>query len=353
MGLFSSRLLGIDIGASAIKVVEGSFSKKGFEVKNLACLSLPSGAVTERDYPQRDVLVTQMTSAFRALKQKKPKVATSFRGSGTLTKRILMPKVPMKEIPQQVRWEAEQVFPTDISNVLISYQLIGEGENVPLAPPGTKGWDILLIGAQKEEVENLQGILNDSKADIKVIDLDSLATADAANLFMHFPPQESVGLVDVGALGTRVSVLKQGKVEFFREFPMGGFYFTDALARTLGLNHNDAEALKVHDGQAIPQEALDAIKGSLQRWKAELQQCEDIYFSQSSRELIQKWCFFGGGTQTPGLLESLMQDRIGPKIIKIDWGTLFHSKNKSIDPQFLSSWAPRLLTAVGLSTRKA
>lgn len=83
---FSSRLLGIDIGASAIKIVEGSFTKKGYEVSNLACLSLPPGAVTERDYPQRNILVNQISSGFSALKKKKPGVATSFRGSGILTK---------------------------------------------------------------------------------------------------------------------------------------------------------------------------------------------------------------------------------------------------------------------------
>jgi type IV pilus assembly protein PilM len=350
--MFGSRLLGIDIGASAIKIVEGSFSKRGYEVTNLACLSLPAGAVTERDYPQRDILISQITSGFRALKAKKPKVATSFRGSGILTKRILMPRVPEKEIPQQVRWEAEQVFPTDISNVLISHQVIGEGENVPLAPPGTKGWDVLLVGAQKQEVENLRGILEESSAMVKVIDLDSLATADAANTLLKFSKSESVALVDIGALGTRVSVWKNGKVEFFREFSLGGFFFTDSMARSLGLNHNDAEALKVNDGKNIPQEAMDALKGALTRWKAELQQCEDIYVSQSSRELIQKWCFFGGGVLTPGLMESVMQDRIGPKVIRLDWNMLFFSKNRSIDQTFLASWAPRLLTVAGLTTRK-
>ncbi len=350
--LFASRLLGIDIGASAIKIVEGSFSKKGYEVTNLACLALPPGAVSERDYPMRDVLIHQITSGFQALRKKKPKVATSFRGAGTLTKRILMPKVPVKEIPQQVRWEAEQVFPTDISSVLISHQVIGEGNNVPLAPPGTKGWDVLLVGAQRAEVENLQSILQEATADVKVIDLDSLATSDAANNLLNFPKGESVALVDIGALGTRVSVWKNGKVEFFREFSLGGFFFTDSMARSLGLNHTDAEALKVNDGKNIPQEAMDALKGALQRWKTELQQCEDIYVSQSSRELIQKWCFFGGGVLTPGLMESLLQDRMGPKIIKLDWNTLFISKNKNLDPVFLANWAPRLLTVAGLTTRK-
>lgn len=264
-----------------------------------------------------------------------------------------MPKVPVKEIPQQVRWEAEQVFPTDISNILISHQVIGEGDNIPLAPPGTKGWDVLLVGAQRQEVENLQAILAESSAKVKVIDLDSFATADAANSLLHFPQGESIALVDIGALGTRVSVWKNGKVEFFREFTLGGYFFTDSLARTLGVNHTDAEALKVNDGKNIPQEAMDALKGALNRWKVELQQSEDVYVSQSSRELIQKWCFFGGGVLTPGLMESVMQDRIGPKVIKLDWNSLFYTKNKSIDPVFLANWAPRLLTVAGLTTRKA
>jgi len=264
----------------------------------------------------------------------------------------MMPKVPKKEIPQQVRWEAEQVFPMDMSNILISHLLLGEGKNVPLAPPGTPGWDVLLVGVQRDEAINYRDVLSQAGTRIEVMDLDVFSSSDLIESVMKISPKEVVATVDVGASGTRVGVRHRGNVVFVREFEIGGRAFTDAIAQTLGLSFADAEALKMTpDEGGIPQEAQDALSGVLATWKSELQQCEDIFVTQSESQLIERWVMHGGASMTPGLEEVLQDERFASKVQFIDPSAVFVSKSKSVDANVLAAWGPRLFAAAGLTTR--
>jgi Tfp pilus assembly PilM family ATPase len=133
---------------------------------------------------------------------------------------------------------------------------------------------------------------------------------------------------------------------------LGGLAFTEAISQTLGLSLQDAEALKLSDGPTLPQEAQESLAGVLQNWKSELQQCEDIFVSQSSNDLIKKWYFFGGASQTHGLSALLDDERFKGKVIFLNAADFFVSKNKAIDPEILNIWGLRLFTAAGLTLRK-
>jgi type IV pilus assembly protein PilM len=355
MALFSfggKSLLGIDIGASAIKVVKGQIARGKFHVEELSSTPLPFGAISDRGIDDQGLVLSSLKNSLGPFGRALSNVSTSVKGAGVLTKRVVMPKVPEKEIAQQVRWEAEQVFPTDISNILVSYLLLGEGTDVPMAPPGTKGWDVLLVGVQREEAMLYKSLLEQAGAAIAVMDLDAFASGDLLAALLDLSPRDATAMVDVGATGTRVTVRRGGNIVFLREFGVGGLAFTEAISQTLGLSLPDAEALKLSDGGPLPQEAHDALMGVFQNWKSELQQCEDIFVSQASNELIKKWYFYGGASQTQGLAQFLNDERFQSKTVFLQAEDFLVSKNKAIDNQILKLWGLRLFTAAGLTSRK-
>jgi type IV pilus assembly protein PilM len=269
-----------------------------------------------------------------------------------LTKRIVIPKIPKKEIPDQVKWEAEQVFPVDVSTILIDFVVLGEGTNVPGAPAGTAGWDILLVGVRVEDADMLTTVIESAEGKVALMDLDVLAVGDFLDGMTGNSKDEAVAFVDIGASATRVAVRHKGNVVFVREFPWGGNAFTEALAQTMGLSFEDAEALKIQDGTGIPQEAQDALQSSFMNWKAELQQCEDIFVSQDATSTISKWIVFGGASLTPGLMDSLRDERFGEKAVPLQAAGIFKAKGK-VDADLLQLWSPRLITAAALTCRRA
>lgn len=352
MGLFaSSSFTGVDVGASSVKVIGGQLGSKAFSIKNLAIAPVAPRSIDERGIVNRDAVLQSLMAATNAFGTKPGTVATSICGLGVLTKRITIPKIPKKEIPDQVKWEAEQVFPTDVSTIVTDYVLIGEGKQVPGAPVGTKGWDILLIGVRADEVSILKDAVTEAKFKLKVIDLHALVVSSFLGRLLGFSTKSTVAYVDVGATTTRVIVCDRGNVIFIREFVTAGNAFTDSIAQRLGLSFEDAESLKIQDGSAYPQEAMDALKGQVAYWKNDLQQSEDIFVAQEQELLIEKWCVFGGGSLTPGLMDALKDERFGPKLIYIPYNDIFKVKNKKIDPQLVAGWGPRLITAAALSSR--
>jgi type IV pilus assembly protein PilM len=356
VGLFGggSRLIGIDIGASSIKVVAGQRVRTEFVVDRLAVVPLPFRSIDEQGVVNAEAVSQGINSALALLDLKKSNLATAVRGNGVLTKRIVIPKIPKAEIPEQVRWEAEQVFPVDVSSILVDYVLLGESDNVPGAPPGTPGWELLLVGARVEDAETYTNMVSAAGSKIVVMDLDAFAIGDFLSSLIELPKDEAVAFVDVGASATRIGVRHKGNVVFMREFPLGGNAFTETIAQTLGLSFDDAEALKIQDGSGIPQEAHEALSAAFQSWKTELQQCEDVFVSQDNTAVIARWVIFGGASQTPGLLESLQDERFASKVIPFIATSFIKAKPRSkVDPYLLQLWSARLVTAAALCERKA
>lgn len=339
------------MGASSVKAIAGIKTKSGFQVEKMAVIPLPFHSVDERGIINAEAVAEGIRNALAAIGERKPSLATAVRGPGVLTKRVVIPKIPKKEIPDQVRWEAEQVFPVDISSILVDFIILGEGANVPGAPPGTQGWDLLLVGVRVEDADILTNLMASMQAKLTCMDVDAFAVGDFLDGMADIPRNEAVGLVDVGASATRVSVRHKNNIVFIREFPWGGNAFTETMGQALGLSFEDAEALKIGDGTGIPQEAQEALAGAYQSWKSELQQCEDIFVSQDSTSTISRWYLYGGGSQTPGLMDSLQDQRFGDRVSMLPTHTLFQPKGK-VDAGLLHGWSSRLITAAALTCRK-
>jgi len=316
----------------------------------MVIVPLPYRAVDERGVVNVEAVTQAMEAAFTELGQKNVSLATSVRGSGVFTKRVTIPKIPKKEIPDQVRWEAEQVFPQDINNIVVDYVLLGEGNNVPGAPAGTKGWDLMLVGAQAQDCATLRDLLEAQGAAVKVMDLDTFGLSDFLDGFVNDRDHAAM-FIDVGAAGTRVGIRSRGQVIFVREFPIGGNAFTEAIAQAVGLSFENAEAIKTQNDGGVPQEALDALAGVFGSWKVELQQCEDVYVSQGAEQMVGEYHLMGGGAQTPGLFDALKSERFGDKLFYFPAHEIFKAKGK-VDAALLQSWAPRLVSAAAMSLRK-
>ncbi len=350
------RLIGIDFGASALKVVSGRMQGSKFAVDAMSAIALSGRAIDDRGIQDANIVLNTLLQALETSNKFTAKAAygAAIHGSGVYTKRITLPKIPKKEIPEQVRWEAEQVFPQDLSSIVVDHVLLGEVSQLPSAPKGTKGWELLLVGVHNEDVLSLREIAQEAGIDLRLIDLDSFVVGDLLENMLKVNKKHPVAFVDIGANATRVSVRHHGNTVFIREFPLGGFAFTDAISSQLGLSIEDAEFLKVQgDEDAFPQEAIDAVAATIQTWKDEIQQTEDIFVSQESDSTIKEWHLFGGGSLTPGLMDALDDGSFEKNIKLFNAAKFFKSANKQVSKDVLQLWAPRLMTAAGLSCRSA
>lgn len=353
MGFFGgSKLIGLDIGASSVKVITGSRSKSSFSVDRLVIIPLPPRCIDERGLVNPEAVGAAITTALREMGVKLPEVATLIHGSGVITKRIVMELKKKSEIAEAVKWEAEQVFPQDVSSTLVEHLLLGENAPVP-GVPGAKGFDVMLIGIREEEASMIYDMIENAPGKLKYLDLEALALSDFLEGMVPAGQDGTMGLIDVGASATRVAIKQREKVVFLREFPVGGNTFTDAIATALGQSFENAEALKIQEDSGIPQEAVEALQGLLQTWKSEIQQCEDVYVTQYSQGPVGRWYIFGGGARTPGLFDVLKDERFGDRVVPLPAPEFFKPGNKNVSKEQLAVWSYRLVSAAAASCRKA
>lgn len=354
-GSRGKRLVGVDFGASALKIVSGKMQGSKFSIDGFSVEELSDRVIDDRGIQDPQSVLNAVTQALNVASNigEKAAFASAVHGSGVYTKRIILPKMKKSEIPDAVKWEAEQVLPQDLSTILVDHILLGEVSQIPNAPKGSKGWEILLVGVHTDDVSSIKDITTEAGLDLRLMDLDSFAVGDLLESMLKIPKKKPVALVDIGATATRVGIRHQGNTVYVREFPLGGRAFTEAIAAQLGVSFEDAELLKRESEEAFPQEALDSLASVFQEWKQELTQTEDIFVSQESDSTVHEWHLLGGGSLTPGLLDSMDDGRFGDRVKLVPFGKCFKKGHKSVDADMIRQWAPRLFTAAGLGCRSA
>ena len=158
----------------------------------------------------------------------------------------------------------------------------------------------------------------------------------------------ATALVDVGSRVTSINVMRGGTSCFSREIPIGGANMTQAVARRLGLEGFEAEAVKrtSEDHQA---EVRTAIGPVLEDLASELMLSMD-YVEHNEGLTVTEVLLSGGGVLAPGAAEYVEQAVARPTRL---WNPLegLRVDVNRVDVEELEAWAPSLVVAVGLASR--
>ena len=115
--------LGLDIGSSAVKLVQLRESKKGIQLANLAMAPLPPEAIVDGAVMNATALVSAIQSLVADQKLKAKDVAVSISGRPVIIKKISLPAMTEAELEESIKWEAEQYI-HGIDDVYIDHQVL-------------------------------------------------------------------------------------------------------------------------------------------------------------------------------------------------------------------------------------
>ena len=137
---------------------------------------------------------------------------------------------------------------------------------------------------------------------------------------------------------------------------VGGSQFTDVLQRSLGLNFQQAEAVKrgVHDAaEGIEEKSIEPLMNNVTEIVAmEIQKTFDFYraTTEDNETIVQKILISGGGSKLAGLAQELSQ-RLELPVEVLDPFRNIKIDTKKFDPEYLSEIVPEMAVAVGLAMR--
>lgn len=347
-GLGKKRdVVGIDIGTSAVKVLQLRESGKGYTLAAMGMAPLPPETIVEGAIMDATQVTAAIAQIFAENKIKARDVATAVSGNAVIVRKIKVPKMSEEELADTIQWEAEQHIPFSIEDVNIDFQVIDPG------PPEGGDMDVLLVAVKRDIINEYQSIIAAAGLNVVVVDVDVFALENAYEINYEISRDEVVALVNVGAAVTNINVIKGGHSALTRDIPKGGNHYTEAIQKDFGLSFESAETLKMGgsaEGRSF-NEAKPIIDSISNEIAVEIHRSFDFFYSQYQDQTISKMMLSGGCARLPGLRE-VLQQRLTVGVEIINPFRNISIDRKLFDPEYLDHIAPLCAIPVGLALRR-
>ncbi|PCJ20538.1 MAG: hypothetical protein COB02_03195 [Candidatus Cloacimonadota bacterium] len=296
-----SRVLGLDIGASAIKAVLIEDSLKGESVKKFY------------HYPYRPKEREEaIASFFDDLEEEYDRLVVSLKGYEGSVRLIDLPFSDVKKVKQVLPFELEDEFAEGTEDRDFRFHKILESSKSGETTE-SKEHTYLCIGVKNGVKEEYLGVLQKLKRKPYLLDYDAYANF---NCFFESEDHKKEGiylLIDIGARSTGINIMNETELLYTRSVFFGGNDFTKAVSQQLNLDFDAAEELKKNYGISNEESESknlqmdDALSKSLDYLIREIQLTLGSFYSKMGYMDISCVYLFGGGSTLIGLKEYLNQ----------------------------------------------
>lgn len=343
----SKNVVGLDIGSSAVKLVELKEKKGGsYQLLKIGLEPLSPEAIVDGSIMDSSLVVDTIQRVNASQGVKNSSFATSLSGHSVIIKKISLPAMSAEELAESIQWEAEQYIPFDINDVNLDY--------VPLTQPGSgENIDVILVAVKKEKINDYTSVISQTGKSAVLVDVDAFAVQNCYEMNYSLDEAKVIALVNIGASVTNVNVLNGPTSVFWRDITFGGNQYTDAIQRELNLSFAQAESLKRGEQVAdrTIQQVIPILNSVSEDFAGELRKTLDFFTATSGADRVDEIVLSGGGSAVLNL-DSILRDKFAmPVEIMNPLKNVSYNENE-FNPEWIAEVAPSMAVAVGLAIRK-
>lgn len=364
-GKGGASVVGIDIGASSVKVIQLKKSRGVAVLETYGELSLGPYAGSEigqaTNLPSAK-LAEAITDLIREANVTTTKAGISIPFSSSLISLVSMPALSKDKLASMIPIEARKYIPVPISEVMLDWFIVPSEEKSTLTSPKQEGGgkkeesikkiEVLLVAIHKNILSKYNEIVQAAKLDVKFFEIEIFSTIRAV-IGQSIAP---VMVLDMGASNTKIYIVEYGVVKASHVISNGGQNITQTLSRSLGVSLSKAEELKrdfgISQDQLNKNENVENIKEiittSLGRVFNEASKVL-LQYQQKNNKNIGKVILTGGGATMKGLV-LFAEDHfeadvsLSDPFSKVESPAFFENILKEVGPEFA--------VAVGLALRR-
>ena len=331
--LKEKKFLGLDIGSSALRMVELSKERNKYKLENY-------GEIKTSSIKKNPFRVFQKNSVSLSNKQIAEGIKAICREAGIETKKISfsipdfcsfftsfeLPEMSKDEIPQALRYEVRPYIPLPLEEVTLDWEIIeGQISKTPIK--------VLVVAIPNDVVSQYQQIARLSDLELQTLESEVFALARSLGKNKN-GKKEILGLVDIGARSTTCSIVEKETLKTSYSFNIAGNELTEVVANSLNISYNEAERMKKEQGlnkeiRKILIPLLDSILEEIKKafrafYLSEGKEVEEVflagsqvlmpglldYFSETLKRPVKKADPFSGILCPPALTENLK--KMGP-----------------------------------------
>jgi general secretion pathway protein L len=328
----AQRILGLDLGATAVKGVLLESSYRSWTVVDSAAAPLVPAAeavaVGEAPGPA-DRLAAAVSALTGGRGWKFDAAVVAFPGAAVSSHLVTLPFTDPRRLAEAVGFEVEGQIPFELAEVAWDWQVLGQGGG---------GSDLLVAVVRRAELSALLSTLAGSAVDPRAVVPAGVALAALLASGAVAPPEgaEADGpgadaILDLGWERTSLAIASAaGGLEAARTFPFGGAHLARALARELtsperglALSERDAAAILSAEsrGETLPPSlaeaardprAAEAVRRALVPLLRELRASLRAWRTRAGARPLRRLLLAGEVGRLPGLAELLGPEVGGP-----------------------------------------
>ncbi len=340
-------LVGIDISASSVKVLELSKSGQQYRVERYAVEPLPQNAVVEHAITEIEQVANAVERAYKRSGTKAKHAAVAIAAAHVICKTVRMPaNLNENELQSQIEVEAEHHIPYPLDEVNLDFSVIGPSEDNP------EESDVLLAACRKEIVDDYLAVIQSARITPLVVDVETYAMENAYGLIAQQMPgagmERTAAVLDVGATTMNVTVMHNNRSVYTRDHNFGGRQLTEEIQRRYGLSYEEAGLAKKQGGLPDNYQS-DVLRPFMEGMCQEIMRALQYFYSSSPFNSVDQILLAGGCAQILGI-DEMVGARVGITTqIANPFATM--SVASRVKTQLLTNEAPSLMVSCGLALR--
>src|SRR3990172_1225150 len=278
-------VIGLDIGSSAIKVLQLTPSKKGYVLEKFGIKTIDPELIVDGAVMDAGRVVDAVKDLWGEQAVKVKDVVISVSGHSVIVKKISLPPMTEDELEESIKWEAEQYIPFDVN---IDFHILPPGD---AAGDGKETMSVVLVAVKKDRLAEYTSLVMEAGLNPVVVDVDAFTLENLYGMGYDVSPTEVIALVNIGASVMNIHIIKGGNFSFTRDISAGGNRYTEMIQRDLNVSYEVAERAKRGESvDGVSSEALDGIIATMNtELVAEIGRSFDYFRSTSTQETIDRF----------------------------------------------------------------
>lgn len=337
--------LGVDIGATSIKIVELERIQNRFTLKNYATINVKQDLIRAGTpgliNPQTGTILAEI---FKRLNVRSKKINVAVPSFSALITAMEIPALEESEIDSLISVEAPKYIPIPLKEVVYGWQLI------PLkATDETKAGlkngmsKILLVALMNDVSKKYEEVLSSADFHVNCIEVDSFSIKRA--LVGNDPGTYLI--LDVGEKISNIIITYNGSVAISRNIDVAGSRITEVIARSMNVTMEKADQLKMTSGLGIDQQfGSDIIGSALHAILTETKKAIELFYQSYPGEAVAGVILNGGTSMMPGFKDYIEKGLSLKTIIGNPWARISYPPNLQ---STLMSYGTFFSVAIGLA----
>ena len=340
--LKQDQVLGLDIGSSAVKIVQLHKNEAGYVVTAAGMAEIADG--TENDMNRKEInTVGAIDRCIKSAGVQTQLAVCGVCGPEVAVRYFKFPALPPEEVEGAVMLEASQVCPFNVDDAAVDYQLVPDGRN------NTAG---VLVAATNEVIKRKSQFAKNASLNSVLIDVDGLALLNCFNECEKPELGQTTAILNVGSSYAILAIVGKNGLPFVRDMSYAGDCFIKQIASENNVSTGIVREVLfgVENSSRLQLELADSLARACQKLITSVAETLRYYTAQEKLAVVEKVFLCGGFASARGFVE-LLASHLATSVVLWNPFDKISCQADQLCRDMLRKNGPAMAVAAGLAMR--